>query len=284
MSKRFTYWNSLGGGCASLTVAVSDTTPDIGDTLTITATPLEFTPTNYIFYLLKAGAATFLAEQSSNVFNWSINKGGAFDVYVVAEDGGSGAHNIGGTAIVITSGILDLYPAFIACSLQKLKGAYAGSSVRVRRSSDNTEQDIGFTGWGIDSTSLLAFVGSGDGFVTIMYDQSGSNNLTQTTDSYQPKIVSSGSLITDTNGLAALQFDGVDDYFSSDAIGGQAVLDSYRVGNTTDIKFIMYSAAILEFSFPPNDGSTSTNLHYDYGSPSLYVNNILKSPDRKSVV
>ena len=48
----------------------------------------------------------------------------------------------------------------VAYSLRKLRSAYIGSAVRVRRSSDNTEQDIGFTTEGeLDTTSLLSFVG-----------------------------------------------------------------------------------------------------------------------------
>lgn len=57
--------------------------------------------------------------------------------------------------------LLDVVPdAAAAYSLRKLRGAYIGSAVRVRRSSDSTEQDIGFTTEGeLDTTSLLSFVG-----------------------------------------------------------------------------------------------------------------------------
>ena len=57
-------------------------------------------------------------------------------------------------------GLLDLFPnAAAAYSLRKLRAAYSGSAVRVRRSSDNTEQDIGFTAQGeLDTASLLSFV------------------------------------------------------------------------------------------------------------------------------
>jgi hypothetical protein len=41
--------------------------------------------------------------------------------------------------------LLDLYPnAAVAYSLRKLRDAYSGSAIRVRRSVDNTEQDFGF--------------------------------------------------------------------------------------------------------------------------------------------
>ena len=82
--------------------------------------------------------------------------------------------------------------------------------VRVRRSSDNSEQD--FNASGVHSGALVDFVGSGnDGFVETWYDQSGNgNDVTQTTSGKQPKIVSSGSLVT-VNSKASFKFDGTDD-------------------------------------------------------------------------
>jgi hypothetical protein len=106
--------------------------------------------------------------------------------------------------------LLDLYPnAASAYSVRKLRTAYTGSAIRVRRSSDNTEQDIGFTALGnLDTTSLTSFCGAGNGFVTTWYDQSGNgNNATQTTASNQPQIVTSGSIITE-NTKSAIQFTG----------------------------------------------------------------------------
>ena len=97
-----------------------------------------------------------------------------------------------------TGKLLDSYSgASVAYSLRKLSAAYSGSAIRVRRSSDNAEQNIGFdAGGNLDTTGLLSFVGSGSGFVTTWYDQSGNgNNAFQTAASVQPQIVSNGSLI-----------------------------------------------------------------------------------------
>lgn len=56
--------------------------------------------------------------------------------------------------------LLDLYPnAAVAYSLRKLRTAYTGSAIRVRRSVDNAEQDIAFVGNDLDTTSMLDFVG-----------------------------------------------------------------------------------------------------------------------------
>jgi hypothetical protein len=112
--------------------------------------------------------------------------------------------------------LLDLYPnAAAAYSVRLLRTAYTGSAIRVRRSSDNAEQDIGFSGANLDTSSLTSFCSGTNGFVTTWYDQSGNaRNATQTTALSQPQIVSSGSVILE-NGKPSFQFDGVDDYIGS---------------------------------------------------------------------
>lgn len=102
--------------------------------------------------------------------------------------------------------LLDTYTsANMAFSMFKMRAAYSGDCLRVRRSSDNTEQDIGFVNNYLDTTSLLSFVGVGDGFVVKWYDQSGNaRDLSRTTSAVaQPQIVSSGALIT-RNGIAVM--------------------------------------------------------------------------------
>jgi len=97
--------------------------------------------------------------------------------------------------------LLDTYPnAAVAYSLRKLRTAYTGSAIRVRRSSDNAEQDIAFVGNDLDTASLITFCGAGNGFVTTWYDQStNANNSTQATATNQAQIVSSGALILDVD-------------------------------------------------------------------------------------
>ena len=93
--------------------------------------------------------------------------------------------------------LLDTYPSAAAYSVRKLRNSYTGSAIRVRRSSDNTEQDIGFNGIDLDTSALTTFVGANDGFVTTFYDQSGNaRNATQATAANQPQIVVSGSVLT----------------------------------------------------------------------------------------
>ncbi len=111
-------------------------------------------------------------------------------------------------------GVLDLILAIasVAYGLRRLYGSWTGAAIRVERSSDNAQLDIGFTASGdLDIAALLAFVGSGSGFVTIWYDQSGNNrHATQTTAGSQPRIVNNGVLET-LNGKPSVRWDGSND-------------------------------------------------------------------------
>jgi hypothetical protein len=92
--------------------------------------------------------------------------------------------------------LIDAYPgAAAAYSLRNLSWAYGGPVVRVRRSSDNTEQD--FTATQVTNGTLTTFCGAGNGFVRTWYDQSGNGrNANQSTSAAQPQVVSSGALVT----------------------------------------------------------------------------------------
>ena len=97
----------------------------------------------------------------------------------------------------------------VAFSVRQLSSAYAGSAMQVRRSSDNTTRDIGFTTSGdLDTATLKAFVGSGAGYVTIWYDQSGNSlNAVQPTNADQPTIMS-GGVINRDNGQPSVYTNG----------------------------------------------------------------------------
>jgi hypothetical protein len=115
---------------------------------------------------------------------------------------------------------LDTYTgAAVAYSAaRRLATAYTGPLIRVRRSSDNTEQDIGYDGSNVlDESALTTFVGAGNGFVTKWYDQSGnSNHAIQSTAANQPQIVTSGTVNTQAGlsaGKPCLTFDNTNDFF-----------------------------------------------------------------------
>lgn len=105
-----------------------------------------------------------------------------------------------------------LAPPVAAYSVRKFISDYSGSAIRVRRSTDNALQDIGFTGSGdLDTTALKTFVGSASGFVHTWYDQSGNGrHVTQATAGSQPRIVNAGMLEKNSANRPFIHFDGND--------------------------------------------------------------------------
>lgn len=109
-------------------------------------------------------------------------------------------------------GVLDgMSNIAVAYSLRKLRSAYTGSAVRVRRSSDSTEQDIGFDSSGdFNSSAFSSFVGGGTGYVKTWYDQSGnSQDGTQPAETRQPTIV-----LNYVNSKPAILLDGSNDFIN----------------------------------------------------------------------
>lgn len=164
--------------------------------------------------------------------------------------------------------------ASAAWSLRRLSGSYSGAAVKVRRSSDDTEQDIGFDGAGaLDTAALLSFVGAGDGFIKTWYDQSGnSKNVTQTTAANQPKIVSSGAVITQGT-RPAVSFDGSNDYLEGSDTG-------LPTGVATYASVSRYSAASItatDYKVIVAYGATTTGsgVHLLYGSDAAMGTNSL---------
>lgn len=102
----------------------------------------------------------------------------------------------------------------VCYSLRKLRSGYAGSAIRVRRSSDNTETDIGFTTANVlDTDTLLSFVNNvsaGNGWITTWYDQGpaapSATNLTQATATLQPICVSGGEVFYKNSKPSILYF------------------------------------------------------------------------------
>jgi len=107
-----------------------------------------------------------------------------------------------------SKGLLDTYTgAAAAYSLRKLSSDYSGNAITVTTDGVDS-QDIGFSGNDLDTAALESFAGSGDAYVSTWFDQSGnSRNFTQSTLANMPKIVSSGSTITQ-NSKPIVEFDG----------------------------------------------------------------------------
>ena len=122
------------------------------------------------------------------------------------------------------TGLLDTYSgAAVGYSLRRLRTAYSGNCIKVRRASDSTELDIGFSNNVLDTSSLATFCSGTDGFVSIWYDQSGNAKpMFNTSASRQPKIVTSGLILLE-NGKPILTSDGSTSGMTSDYIADSGV-------------------------------------------------------------
>jgi hypothetical protein len=159
-----------------------------------------------------------------------------------------------------SSYLLDTYSAEGAYSMRKISST-ATNCIRVRRSDNNAEQDIGFVSDELDTTSLLSFVGANDGFVTTWYDQSGnSRDAVSPTAVTQPRIVNSGVLET-KNTKPAIYFN--DDWLK---YSGQVVplatnpfsyftVSSHETANDSGVVFKSYDIQ------QPSGGSYVLNWH-----------------------
>lgn len=189
----------------------------------------------------------------------------------------------GGTALFLDeSGLGSAAGAW--STARKLRSAYAGSCIRVRRSSDNTEQDIGFVGDALDTSSLATFCSGTDGFVVTVYEQSGnSRDITQSTAASQPQIVSSGTIFTGANGKPECRFDGSNDHFlpKSFTLNQPATVfctfkpisftanDSIYDGFSNISMLFFQASATVNYSIYA--GTASTVLTFANGTPALSI-------------
>jgi len=195
------------GGSVSL--AISDTTPTLGDTITLTATAIGFSASRYLFATIQGNDCRILADSTSDTFNWTVDQIGTFDVFVLSEDAMSSVQVFNYVEVTATSNFfLDIMPnaATVAFSLRKLRSAYNGPCIRVLRTSDNTFDDFGFSNGWIDVSAMMAFVGASDGRVIRWYGQDLAGiDAIQNTAGSRPFIVQGGNLVEE-NGRPAMFF------------------------------------------------------------------------------
>lgn len=148
--------------------------------------------------------------------------------------------------------LLDKYGnAQAGFSLRKLSSTYNGSAIRVRRASDNTQQDIGFSGNNLDTSSLSTFCSGTNCFITVWYNQAGNEkHARQTNTSRQPKIYDATNGLITTNGKPAMNFNGSSMTLTVSTFSTPAIFTYLQVGS--------YSTSFTSFE------TTSSNSHYAY--------------------
>ena len=117
-------------------------------------------------------------------------------------------------------GLLDQYgDAAAAYSLRKLRSGYTGSAIRVRRSSDNTERDIGFWNNELDTIALLDWVN--EEYLKYQWDFTASDPYTGFSQGLDNSVGESVA--------------GVDDAIKLTLTGGDRVHDIVPIVNSTSI-------------------------------------------------
>ncbi|AWX82086.1 hypothetical protein DQB71_17085 [Klebsiella pneumoniae subsp. pneumoniae] len=148
----------------------------------------------------------------------------------------------------------------IAISLRRVSPGYSGPAIRVRRSSDSAETDIGFDANGnLDTATMLSFSGSASLYVSVWYDQSGNGlHATRSTLDGQGRIVNNG-VIEMMGSRPGIYLDGINDGFSLDAAGFELI------GSKT-------VASAITFRMNQNVASTPISIFsfYDSGKSKTY--------------
>ena len=186
----YTYTANGSTGTEGSTLLKWYTANNASDAGTLVATGITYSPTSvdfgkYIIFEVTPVSSTSVTGQATRISRYA------------------GTQILDFTAQVVQA----------AYSLRKLKATYTGNAIQVRRSSDNTTSEIGFTSTGLlDEAAVTSFVTNNganltaNGFVSIWYDQSGNRrNVTNATTSQQPRIVTSG-VLEKYNGVPTVQF------------------------------------------------------------------------------
>ena len=107
-----------GGGIQSVSLSLSDTTPDFGDTITLTATASDFAIGDDLTYHFivrdNVGNWQKVEQTNDNTYDWSIPYAGTYMVHVIVEDESGGSAS---DCVEITVGTLQDKYSFDAAYL-----------------------------------------------------------------------------------------------------------------------------------------------------------------------
>jgi len=269
----------------TLSVTFSDDTPDLGGSVTITATATGVTPTSYTFYLPTISGVVETVTQASNTYVWTAEGNGVVEVLVHASDGvGGDAHGCS-TITVDFPFIADDY-ATMSCaySFFKAASAYSGDCLQVQRASDGAYLEVGWVNNCLcDFESLKSWAGVDEVKVTKWYDSTGNgNDLVQTISSIQLPISDFGGIQTFENGFTFRALSSLElTYGATNSPVGQATLDVYAKLSCTDFITGLYPLfnrrTNSHFMLLGQSGSTTTSINANFGSPTYYLDGVLQS-------
>jgi hypothetical protein len=149
-------------------------------------------------------------------------------------------------------GLNSAITANFALGLRRLRTIYTGPAIKVRRSTDDVEQDFGFTVNGdLDTASIKTFIGASTGFVSAWYDQSVNGRMfdqtgtmhNSITNNMQPVIITAG-VVNRLNGKPTINFDG-----SNDGMRAQYVQAS-QAGTTGSFFYVQKTTSDIFYYGP----------------------------------
>ncbi len=196
------------------------------------------------------GSSTIFVPTKTNT-EWT-----AFFTNVTANTGGNVT-----TASCCSYPLDSVTAPVLAYSLRKLSSTYSGALIRVRRSSDNAEQDIypSSSNCGmLDTAALTTFVGSNSAFVKTWYDQVGTRHATQTTAGSQPRIVNAGTIDT--------KFGQTTIFFNGSTLLPSAALG---IASTSSWSYTMVIGATTTVNGASNDGNGTYYMDRTSATPAL---------------
>jgi hypothetical protein len=145
--------------------------------------------------------------------------------------------------------LLDQYPdAQAAYSVRRLRASYEGPALRVRRTSDNAEQDFGFTQAGtLNQAAIENWLAGADGTVVRWYAQV--DGMTDLVGSPGPEIARNGTVHTDPDGRPHLYLGtgglSADRWFLPQNITASLVVEIESTTNPWDMLLEMRSSSDL---------------------------------------
>ena len=184
-----------------------------------------------------------------------------------------------------TSGLLATYTGAAAAYSVRQLSDKAILSMRVRRDSDDVEQNFGFDSNGdLDTAGIASFCGTANGYVTRWWDQStNGNHADQATDTSQPQIYNGTAVITENGKPALSKNSGGSGVLNTSAISGLTTISMFDVatlgdtgnrvtqlGNVIHAGAFMYQGSLLNFT-STNTAQALTSLFFK-ATDEAYIN------------
>ena len=164
-----------------------------------------------------------------------------------------------------------------AYSLRSVNATYTGAIVRLRRSTDNAEDDFwrgaGTKFYNSAGTTLTVWLGAATAFVVTWYDQSGrGNHATTSTTAQQPILVTN----PDWSAEPTLRFDGTGDFLSFNGAGmvntNYTAIMSFTRGSNKNPQWVLGNTTtsgnngMILLGYDPPTGFTHAQYGNDYSA------------------